>query len=118
MSGVKRSGVLFLNDMLESIERIKEYTSGLTLEGFLIDRRTQDAVLRNLEILGEAARKLPSAIRERYRDIPWAQIISLRNRLIHGYFVVDYSIVWDIIKNDLPILQERLKEILQEVSDE
>jgi uncharacterized protein with HEPN domain len=118
MSGVKRSGVLFLNDMLESIERIKEYTSGLTLEGFLIDRRTQDAVLRNLEILGEAARKLASAIRERYRDIPWAQIISLRNRLIHGYFVVDYGVVWDIIKNDLPILQERLKEILQEVSDE
>jgi uncharacterized protein with HEPN domain len=84
MSGVKRSGVLFLKDMLESIERIEEYTRGLTLEGFLIDRRTQDAVLRNLEILGEAARKLPSAIRERYRDTPWAQIISLRNRLIHG----------------------------------
>ncbi|WP_448591175.1 HepT-like ribonuclease domain-containing protein [Thermoflexus hugenholtzii] len=118
MSGVKRSGVLFLKDMLESIGRIEEYTSGLTLEGFLVDRRTQDAVLRNLEILGEAARNLPLAIRERYQDIPWAQIMSLRNRLIHGYFIVDYEIVWDIIKNDLPVLRERLKEILREVSDE
>ena len=112
----KRDWTLFLQDMLESIENIAQYTSGMGFQDFLKDTRTRDAVVRNLEVLGEAARKLPSGIRERYPEIPWAQIVGLRNRLIHGYFLVDYGIVWEIVQDELPQLRKRLEQIMREVS--
>jgi uncharacterized protein with HEPN domain len=113
----KRDWTLFLQDMLESIENIAQYTSGMGFQDFLKDTRTRDAVVRNLEVLGEAARKLPSGIRERYPEIPWTQIVGLRNRLIHGYFLVDYGIVWEIVQDELPQLRKRLEQIMREVSE-
>jgi len=112
----KRNWTLFLQDMLESIGKIVQYTSGMRFQDFVQDQRTRDAVVRNLEVLGEAARQIPTAIQERYPDIPWAQIISLRNRLIHAYFLVDYGVVWEIVQNELPPLQQRLQEIVQEAT--
>ncbi len=112
----KRNWTLFLQDMLESIGNIAQYTRGMSFQDFLQDPRTRDAVVRNLEVLGEAARRIPPNIRERYADIPWAQIVGLRNRLIHGYFLVDYGIVWEIIQNELPPLHQRLEGIAREVS--
>ena len=79
------------------------------------DAKTKDAVLRNLEIIGEAANRIPVNIREQYNEIPWPQIVGLRNRLIHGYFVVDYNIVWEIIKNELPDLKAKIKEMVREI---
>jgi len=110
----KRSWKLFLIDMLESIKKIESYTSKISYEEFLQDEKTKDAVVRNLEIIGEAANQVPKEIRETYKEIPWSQIIGLRNRLIHGYFVVDYAIVWSIIKDELPDLKAQLERILKE----
>ena len=88
--------------------------AGFTYEEFLQDGKTQDAVVRNLEVIGEAARFIPEDIRQRHPEVPWPQMIALRNRLIHGYFVVDYEIVWDIVTNELPALRKHLEEILEE----
>jgi uncharacterized protein with HEPN domain len=112
----KRDWTLFLQDMLDIIGKIGQYTSGMSFQDFLQDSRTQDAVVRNLEVLGEATRRIPPDIRERYPEIPWAQIVGLRNRLIHGYFLVDYGIVWEIVQNELPPLREKLEQIAREVS--
>ena len=88
---------LFISDILECIERIESYVAGFSYDDFVSDDRTKDAVVRNLEIIGEAAKQIPEQIKERHPEIPWKQITGMRNRLIHGYFVVDYGIVWDII---------------------
>jgi len=102
--------------MLESIGNIAQYTRGMSFQDFLKDPRTRDAVVRNLEVLGEAARRIPPDIQERYAEIPWAQIVGLRNRLIHGYFLLDYGIVWEIVQNEPPPLRQRLEQIAREVS--
>ena len=110
----KRDWRLFINDILECIERIEKYVSGLSYDDFIKDDKTKDAVVRNLEIIGEAANQIPMDIRERYKDIPWAQIVGLRHRLIHGYFVVDYDIVWNIISKEIPDLKIKIKEIFKD----
>ncbi len=109
----KRDWRLFINDMLECIERIEKYISGLSYDDFIKDDKTKDAVVRNLEIIGEAANQIPVDIRKKYKDIPWAQIVGLRHRLIHGYFVIDYDIVWNIIDKEMPDLKIRMKKILK-----
>uniref|UniRef100_A0A7V5XGL9 DUF86 domain-containing protein n=1 Tax=Thermodesulfobacterium geofontis TaxID=1295609 RepID=A0A7V5XGL9_9BACT len=88
----------------------------MTYEQFLEDEKTKDAVVRNLEVIGESAYKIPEEIREEFSHIPWTQIISLRNRLIHGYFSIDYRIVWEIIKTDIPKLKKNIELILQNLS--
>jgi len=110
----KRDWRLFINDILEAIEKIEKYFSGITYEVFINDDRTKDAVVRNLEIIGEAANKIPRDVRERYKDVPWSEIVGMRHRLIHGYFVVDYDIVWDIVTEELPDLKVKIKRILDE----
>ena len=102
----KRNWRLFIN------------VSNLSYDDFVKDNKTKDAVVRNLEIIGEAAKQIPLNIRKRYKDIPWVQIIGLRHRLIHGYFIVDYDIVWNIIKKELPDLKTKIKEILKDLEEE
>lgn len=101
--------------MIEAIGRIVEYTSGLTREGFLADRMRLDAVVRNLEIIGEAAQRLSEQMRKRTPDIEWRQIIGLRNRIVHEYFGVDTEIVWQIVSHDLPKLRLRLASVLADL---
>ncbi len=100
----KRDFKLFLSDILESIKRIEEYTSGLTFEDFENNTIVSDAVVRNLEIIGEAAKNIPSEIAQGY-PIPWKKIIGFRNIVIHAYFTVDLKNVWYIIKEQLPELK-------------
>ena len=111
----KRDYRLFLQDILESIERIEEYTEGYDFETFTKDRKTVDAVLRNLEIIGEAARHIPENIRTQHPEIPWKRVIGLRNVVIHHYFGVDLSIVWVIIKKQLPELKNAVISLLEEI---
>ena len=111
----KRDWRLFINDILECIERIEKYVSGLSYDDFIKDDKTKDSVVRNLEIIGEAANQIPMDIRERYKDIPWAQIVGLRHRLIHGYFVIDYDIVWNIIDKEIPDIKIKIKEIFKDL---
>lgn len=109
----KRDWKLFLMDILECMEKIESYVSGISYEEFLQDAKTKDAVVRNLEVIGEAANQIPHEIQKKYEEIPWSQIIGLRHRLIHGYFVVDYDIVWNIMSEELPDLKIKLKKIAE-----
>lgn len=110
----KRTWKLYLADMLASIEKALSYVAGLRYEDFLGDSKTQDAVVRNLEVLSEAAHRIPAEVQKKHPQIPWSQIISMRNRLIHGYFAVDPEIVWTIVTNELPELRKHLEAVQQE----
>ena len=102
----KRDPLLSLEDMHEAITTIEEYVSGLTFEEYRNDRKTKDAVIRNFELLGEAATHVPEDIREKAPDIPWNRIVGLRNTVIHHYFGVDHTTVWFIIREQLSPTQK------------
>ena len=95
---------LYLDDMLEAIRVIREYTAGMTYDSFAADRKTIDAVVRNLEIIGEAEKKLPEKVKDEAGEIEWRKIIGLRNLLIHEYFGISKPVVWDIVQNKLDML--------------
>jgi len=102
-----------ISDMLDCIEHIQAYTQGMTLSEFQSDQRTIDAVLRNLEIIGEAARHTPKEITERYPDIPWDEMRAMWNIVIHEYFGVNLNIIWHTTQVNLPSIVNKLKEILE-----
>jgi uncharacterized protein with HEPN domain len=108
----KREDSAIIQDMKEAVDRIMSYTLNMEYEGFLQDYKTQDAVIRNIEILGEAAKLLSDETKEKYLNIPWKDIAGTRDKLIHDYFGVNIDIVWDIARNEIPSLSEKLKEIL------
>ena len=104
----KRNNLLLLNDIFEAIETIEEYVQSFNEETFYRDRKTKDAVVRNFEIIGEAAKQVSSEIKMQYREIEWREIGDLRNKIIHEYFGVDYVLLWEIIQLDLPSLKQKI----------
>lgn len=104
---------LYLDDILEAVKRIEKYTKRLSLEKLKKDTLVLDGVVRNLEIIGEAAKNIPSQIREKYPEIEWKKIAGLRDILAHEYFGIDLEVVWDIVKNKLPILKNQVRHILK-----
>ena len=108
----KRSPQLLLEDIIGSANKILAYTNGLSYEQFLDDDRTVDAVIRNFEIIGEAANRLPEEIRDQYPNIDWHRIRGFRNRIVHDYMGIDYKIVWLIKENFLPSLITEIRSIL------
>jgi uncharacterized protein with HEPN domain len=109
-----RVASVLLRDMLEALDRIQSYTAGMTYEQFVQDRKTVDAVLRNLSVLGEAANRMPASVRDQASDIEWVRIIRSRHIVVHNYFGVDEQIVWRIIQMHLPPLREALGGLLDE----
>ena len=100
-----------LADMLERIERIERFAAGYDRDAFLCDDKTADSVVRNLEVIGEAASRLPSEFRDGHSDVPWRQIVGLRNRVVHAYFDVDLELVWEIVRQGLPALKAALRAL-------
>jgi len=97
-----RDFLMYLQDLLIAMTRIAEYIEGFDFDRFKKDYKTVDAVIRNFEIIGEAAKNLPDSIKENNPDIPWDEMYLLRNKVSHEYFGVDYEIIWDVCVNHLP----------------
>ena len=104
----------FLRDVQEAVRRIEAYLGNMPYEVFLKDTKTQDAVIRNLEIIGEASKNLSGEFRTRHPDIPWRSMAGVRDRLIHDYFGVNLDIVWHIVTVELPTVGSRIAEVLSE----
>ena len=100
----KRNPELLVEDILESCHKIMDYTKGITFEEFVADSKTVDAVIRNFEIIGEAANRLPDDFKDVHQNIDWYRIRGFRNRIVHDYIGIDYSIVWQIKETFLPQL--------------
>ncbi len=106
-----------MQDILEACRRVERYIFGLTYNDFLVDEKTQDAVVRNLEIIGEAAKNLPSELRKSHPSVPWRDMARMRDRLIHHYFGVNLDVIWEIITSDLPDVTPQIEGIIQELND-
>ena len=107
----KREPKLLIGDILESAHKILEYTAGQSFQEFKNDSKTVDAVIRNFEIIGEAANRLPEDFKDGFPNIDWHRIRGFRNRIVHDYFGIDYSIVWIIKESFLPIMISQLKPL-------
>ena len=114
--GKERQVLDYLNDILESISDIKEFVAGIDYESFLRDKKTSKAVIRSLEIIGEAAKNIPEPLRNSQKEIPWQEIMGMRNKLAHEYFGVDLDIVWQSIREDVNPLEAAVMEILLAVN--
>ena len=107
----KRTPNLLVSDILDSAQKIFDYTNDLSFEDFINDSKTVDAVIRNFEIIGEAANRLPEEFKEQYPSIDWHRIRGFRNRIIHDYFGIDYAIVWQIRDSFLANMITELQKI-------
>ena len=114
MSSRPRRWRFRLRHIVEAVEKIQIYVDGMSLEDFLADTRTSDAVLRNLEIVGEAARLVPEEVTTRHQRVPWADMRALRNIVAHEYDRVDLRIIWEAVHLDLPPLVTLLQKVLLE----
>jgi uncharacterized protein with HEPN domain len=106
----------YLEDILNAILDIRSFVQDMSAEAFMADKKTVNAVVRSLEVIGEATGKIPKDIRARYADTPWDEIIGMRNRLLHEYFGVDLDIVWQTIQDDLAPLETAITTMLNELS--
>jgi uncharacterized protein with HEPN domain len=111
---MRRTVLHFLEDIREATGNIKKYTDGMSYEQFLVDRRTQDAVIRNFEIIGEATKNLPEDLKARYPDVAWRPVAGLRDIVAHGYYRIDYEVIWGIITDRLPGFKKDIAKILKE----
>lgn len=109
----RRRDSQYLVDIRDAIFRILDYTHGLEYKAFLDRPIVQDAVIRNLQVIGEATKKLSDDLRLKHPDVPWRDMAGLRDRLVHDYFGIDYPIVWDVVQRDLPSVLPQVETILQ-----
>ena len=103
---------LFLDDMLKACDKVMRFTRGLSLEQFQADEKTFDAVMRDLEIIGEAAKHIPDEMRRQHPGIHWREISGFRDIVAHEYFGLDMEVVWDVITRQVPTLHNQLKRLL------
>lgn len=111
----ERNFKLYLHDMIDAIEWILKFTENITIDEFVSDRKTCDAVIRNLEIIGEASKSIPTHVKEQGKEVPWREMYLMRNKVSHEYFGIDYELVWNIAKNELPNDLSSLRTLIQKI---
>lgn len=111
-----RSPMLYLSEMVASMEKIERYMTGVSYEDFLKQEQLLDAIERNIEKIGEAASAVPDEIRIHHPEVPWKTIVGLRNKVIHHYFGVDYEVIYQIATKNIPETKDKIAEILKEYS--
>lgn len=111
---MRRTSLHFLDDIKEASGKIGKYTAGMSYEQFLADEKTQDAVIRNFLVIGEATKNLPADIKNRYPAVEWKQVAGLRDVMAHGYYRIDYEVIWEIITRRLPAFRKDIGKILKE----
>ena len=114
---MKRDYRLYVQDVIDSIAMIETYTRGVSFEEFAADQMRVDAVVRNFEIIGEASTHIPSELKDQHPSVPWARVRSFRNIMIHEYFGVDLSILWQTIKDSLPELKAVVMHMTKEMDE-
>jgi uncharacterized protein with HEPN domain len=112
---MKRHYTFFLDDILDSITAIEEFTKGMARNDFLKDGKTQSAVIWKIVTIGEASKNIPRHIRQKYSDVPWSEMAKMRDRIAHAYFGVSQEIVWAVVVKELPTVKPSILRILEEL---
>ncbi len=112
---MSRSVLLYIRDMLENMQDIEEFVRGMGYEQFSKDKKTINAVLRSIEIIGEAAKHVPDSVRDRYPDIPWREMAGMRDKVTHAYFRVDLETVWVAITERIPMLRPAIEQVASDL---
>ena len=107
----------YIDDIAVEIEHVKEFTDGMTYEQFVADTKTSYAIVRALEVIGEASKSVPAETKIKYHDVPWKEMAGMRDKLAHGYFGVDWDVVWEVAKTHIPRLKPLIMQIIIDNSD-
>jgi uncharacterized protein with HEPN domain len=110
---MKKDAKVFVEHILDSIKKIKEFTRGISKKKFEKDIKLQDALIRRIEIIGEAVKNLPVNFKDKYTEIPWTEIAGMRDKLMHHYFGIDLNTVWKTLKEDMPELEKVIEKIIK-----
>jgi len=112
---MKRDLILFIEDILESINSIEEFSKNIDKKELISNRLKQSAIIREIEIVGEAVKNIPAFFKEKYPEVPWNKIAGMRDIITHGYFRIDLDAVWNVIKRDLPDLKIKILNIKKDI---
>lgn len=113
---MQREPKVFLEDILNAAIKIEKYTKGLSYNNFLDSDLVSDAVIKNILVIGEATKNIPEDIRKSYPQVEWRKMAGMRDMMIHGYFSINYRIIWDVVQNKIPILKEQVKQLLKDMN--
>ncbi len=114
---MKRTSLDYLEDILESMDLIEEFTNSISFEDFKNDKKTNYAVVRSIEIIGEAAKNVSDDIKKEFPNIPWQKMAGMRNKIAHEYFGISLKIVWNVAKEDLPQIKDDIKFLLKKYDE-
>jgi uncharacterized protein with HEPN domain len=104
----------YLRDILTAVDQVETFIGIMSFEEFVKDAKTVNAVVRSIEVIGEASKHIPVSLRERYAELPWKEIVGMRDKLIHGYFGIDYETIWKASKEDIPSLRKVVQRMLKD----
>lgn len=112
---MKRELLDYIYDILDAIKEVEEFTQGMNFEGIARDKKTVNAVIRSLEVIGEAAKKIPVNVRKKYLNVPWKRMAGMRDKLIHEYHGIDLEIIWTVVTEELPPVKSEIEKVLKDM---